>query len=145
MRRDGDVVIERRGPETVVRRRRKLFAVGKHIELHALQPRFGAVFQLFHRVVDAGGRNNPHGKQPLRRRLGIFLGEIFIVGVIERDIAFVFLDAANDRDARKQNLGIDAVLILLAHALLRLSRAGAVVEGRHLQMQLVMRHPDAAR
>ena len=74
------------------------------------------------RVVDIGDRDDPHADQAVGRDRAIFLAEPVVVAADDRLVDLVMRDVAPEdrpRDHRReQDLGVHAVLVLLADALL---------------------------
>ena len=82
------------------------------------------------RVIDIGDRDDPHADQPIRRDGAVFLAEPVVVAADHGLVDLVMRDVAPEhrpRDHRReQDLGVDAVLVLLADALLGAAGAGRV-------------------
>ena len=82
------------------------------------------------RVIDIGDRDDPHADQTVGRDGAIFLAEPVVVAADHGLVDLVMRDVAPEhrpRDHRReQDLGVDAVLVLLADALLRAAGAGRV-------------------
>ena len=82
------------------------------------------------RVIDIGDRDDTHANETVGRDGAILLGEPVVVAADHRLVDLVMGDIAPEDGAgdhrREQHLGVHAVLVLLADALLRRAGAGGV-------------------
>ena len=136
---------DRRGPEAVVFGRRQSLAAREFIEQHALEPDLLAVLELLHRVVHPGGGDDPHGEETIGRDGGVLLGQILVVGPVQRQVTLVVVHPANEAaHAGEENLGLDAILVLLGETPLGATRATGALERGDLIVEMLAWNPDAA-
>ena len=132
MRGDRHVEVERGRPEPVVLRCRVAFAVGQAAEQDAFQAKLLAVLHLGDGVFDVGDRHDAHADQAVGGDRAIFLGEPVVVATDDGFVDLVMGDVAPENRAGdhggEQDLGVEPVLVLLAHALLRTAGAGGVLD-----------------
>ena len=130
MHRHRHVEIDRGGPEAVVLRRRIALAVRERAKLDAFEAELFAMLHLGDRVFGVADRHDAETDQTVGRDGAIFLGEPVVIGADDGLVGVVMRDVAPEHGARdhrrKQDLGVEPVLVLLLNALLGRAGTGGV-------------------
>ena len=136
--------VERRLPELVVLFTRRAGAVGELVEGDGPDAEILDPLELRHGVLDTGDGNHGVADEPIGGYRVEVLGQEGVVGLDHREVDLGVDDAleeAGGEDGREEDFGVDAVLVLLAEALL----GGAGAGGGGAVLVVVGHAPEADR
>ena len=124
--REGHAQLERSLPESVVLGAGLSGAVGERAEADGLEAQPVHPVELGQGIVEPAGGDHRIGDQPLGRHRAVVLRQEVVKGADHRHVGLPVLDVLDepaDEDGRVENLGVDAVAVLLGQPLPGVPRA----------------------